>query len=272
MLQYLWLVPVGFAVGTYGTLIGAGGGFVLMPVLLLLFPSDSPGLLATISLAVVFANALSGSAAYAGMKRIDYRAGLLFAAATIPGAVAGALVTPLVPRRAFDLVLAALMVVGGSYLALFPQNERLMSCPIGRRCVLHTLVDSDGVTHAFSFSPVLGVVISVGVGFVSSFLGIGGGIIHVPVLVNVLSFPIHIATATSHFVLVIMSLAGTIVHIAQGSFAHGLRRTLALGVGVLAGAQLGAFLSTRMKGVWIIRGLAVALVLAGGRVFIWALF
>jgi uncharacterized membrane protein YfcA len=52
MEHYLWLVPLGFVVGAYGTLIGAGGGFVLMPVLLLLFPAESPEVLAAISLAV----------------------------------------------------------------------------------------------------------------------------------------------------------------------------------------------------------------------------
>ncbi len=272
MLNYYWLVPIGFAVGAYGTLIGAGGGFVLMPILVILFPQESPVLLASISLAVVFFNALSGSIAYARMKRVDYRAGLLFAAATVPGAIAGALVTPLVSRRVFDLILGALMVCGGTFLAVFPRGVRradVVATAQGR--VHHVVTDAEGVTHEYSFNAVLGTVLSVFVGFISSFLGIGGGIIHVPILANVLFFPVHIATATSHFVLSIMALVGTIVHIAEGAFSHGLRRTLALSVGVLAGAQLGAFLSNRLKAVWIIRGLALALVVAGGRVLLGAL-
>ena len=124
MLNHLWLVPVGFAVGTYGTLIGAGGGFVLMPILLLLYPSEPPNLLASISLAVVFLNASSGSAAYARQRRIDYRAGLLFAAATIPSAVFGALVTSVMPRRVFDLIFGFLMIAGAAFLAVFPQGSR----------------------------------------------------------------------------------------------------------------------------------------------------
>ena len=97
---------------------------------------------------------------------------------------------------------------------------------------------------------VRGAFFSVGVGFLSSFLGIGGGIIHVPLLVQALGFPVHIATATSHFVLVFMSGAGTITHLLQGSYrvGHGLRRTLALSVGVMVGAQLGARLSLRKAG------------------------
>ena len=94
MVQNLYLIPLGFVIGAYGTLIGAGGGFVLMPLLLLLYPEESPEVITGISLAVVFFNALSGSVAYAKMKRIDYRSGLLVSLATIPGAILGPLTTP----------------------------------------------------------------------------------------------------------------------------------------------------------------------------------
>ena len=108
---YLAFIALGFGVGTYGTLIGAGGGFVLMPILLLLYPHESPEKLTSISLAIVFLNALSGSGAYAWMRRIDYKSGLIFAAATIPGAVIGALNTSYVPRRLFDIIFGTLLVL-----------------------------------------------------------------------------------------------------------------------------------------------------------------
>ena len=64
----LGLLLMGFFTRGYGTLIGAGGGFVLLPVLLLLYPQENPEILTSISLAVVFFNALSGTEAYAIMK------------------------------------------------------------------------------------------------------------------------------------------------------------------------------------------------------------
>src|SRR3989337_4462408 len=85
-IQYLWLLPLGLIVGAFGTLIGAGGGFILVPVLLLLYPNEKTDLITGISLAVVFFNALSGSLAYSRMKRIDYKSGIIFSIATIPGA------------------------------------------------------------------------------------------------------------------------------------------------------------------------------------------
>lgn len=111
----------------------------------------------------------------------------------------------------------------------------------------------------------LGMLISSGVGFVSSLLGIGGGIIHVPALVRILDFPIHIATATSHLILAITALTGTIVHIVMGTFHHGWRRTICLAVGVVVGAQVGAKLSARIHGTLILRALALALFFVGLR-------
>jgi len=111
----------------------------------------------------------------------------------------------------------------------------------------------------------LGIGISFVVGFASSLLGIGGGFIHVPALIAFLGFPVHIATATSHFVLAIMATVGTITHIAAGDLDTVWPRALYLSVGAIAGAQLGARLSTRVGGVVIVRLLAGALVIVALR-------
>jgi hypothetical protein len=249
-------------------MIGAGGGFVLVPVLLLLYPQEAPEIITSVSLAVVFFNALSGTIAYARMKRIEYRSGLLFSAAAIPGAVLGAITTSYLPRRLFDIVFSLLLIVVSIFLSIKPgvHKEAASLCPPNYRTCIVT--EANGTVHRFSYSQGLGVVVSMGVGYVSSLLGIGGGIIHVPVLVHVLNFPIHIATATSHFILSNMALTGTLTHIVTGTFTHGARRTIVLAVGVILGAQLGAWLSSKIHGTWIIRGLAIALGVVGIRLLV----
>jgi uncharacterized membrane protein YfcA len=264
--QYVWLIPLGFVIGAYGTLIGAGGGFVLMPILLLLYPHENPEILTSISLAVVFFNALSGSGAYARMKRIDYKSGLLFSAATIPGAILGALTTAYVSRLLFDAAFGILMIAASAFLLLRPRKLQDTIHANSPHSIGRTIVEADGTKHSFSYNPRLGVGLSAVVGYVSSLLGIGGGIIHVPALARLLNFPVHIATATSHFMLVIIALTGTVVHIVTGSYSHGFHRTIALAIGVLLGAQLGAILSKRMKGRWIIQTLAIALGFVGIRI------
>jgi uncharacterized membrane protein YfcA len=166
------------------------------------------------------------------------------------------------------------MIVAGIYLWISHKDERRMPSPHDTHVASNprrsfwskrNLVDADGERYHYEFDANVGIVLSVFVGFVSSLLGVGGGFIHVPILVRLLNFPVHIATATSHFVLAIMALTGTIVHIAQGVFVQGVRRTILLGVGVVVGAQFGAMLSNRVGGKLIIRGLAVALAFVGLR-------
>lgn len=270
MTQNLWLIPLGFLIGTYGTLIGAGGGFILMPILLLLYPKENPELLTSISLAVVFFNAFSGSVAYARMRRIDYRSGFLFSVATVPGAIFGALTTAYIPRWLFDVIFGVLMIVASAFLLLHPNRKKELKEEIPNYHLTRTLIDANGTNHTYSYNPIVGVGLSLFVGYISSLLGIGGGIIHVPTLVHLLNFSVHIATATSHFILGVMAITGTAVHIATGVFSHGIRRTVLLAIGVLLGAQLGARLSIRVHGDWIIRGLAIALGFVGVRILLMA--
>jgi uncharacterized membrane protein YfcA len=261
LLQYWWLTPVGFGLGALGTLVGAGGGFLLAPMLLLLYPAERPETIASISLAVVFLNALSGTVAYTRMRRVDYRSGLLLSAATVPGAILGAYTTTLLPVRTFHLLFAAVLILGAGLLLWRPHART----PLGTGAFHRTLTERDGTVHAWSYNPWLAATLSLGVGYVSSLLGIGGGIIHVPVLTAVLGFPVHVATATSHFALAVMAGTGTLTHVVQGAFHHGWRRAVMIGIGVLPGAQLGAMLSSRLHGRWILRVLAVALLFVAAR-------
>lgn len=263
----LWLVALGFGVGVLGTLIGAGGGFILVPVLLLLYPHADPSTITSISLAVVFVNATSGSWAYARMKRIDYRSGLIFAAATVPGAVIGAYSTDFIPRRQFNLIFGVLMIAMGIYLLTRQKKDVSTPGKSHNADTTRTLVEADGTSHVYSYNIKLGTGLSVAVGYLSSLLGIGGGIIHVPALAHLLNFPVHVATATSHFILAIMALAGTLVHVLNGAFSQGgAMQTIYLSVGVLFGAQIGARLSSRVRGSFIISSLALAIALVGIRI------
>lgn len=255
-MMYVSLTLLGILIGGVGTLIGAGGGFLLMPVLVLLYPSERPETLASISLAVVAFNAASGSIGYARQKKIDYRSGWLFIAMGIPGAIVGALVTSRIPRHVFDLWLGSLLTIVAMVLliagAARPKDEADARSTVPN-------------------AKARGGLLSLLVGFLSSLLGIGGGIIHVPGMVYVLRFPVHIAAGTSHFVLAFTAFAGTMVHIINGEFHSGIRRTVALALGAVIGAQLGSRLSKKTTGTWILRVLAIALGVVGVRVVLQAL-
>ncbi len=268
----LILTVIGFAVGTFGTLVGAGGGFILMPVLLLMYPGSDPDSLTAISLAVVFFNAASGSVAYSGMKKIDFRSGIVFSVAAVPGAVLGAYAVNYINRELFNIIFG--VILSAVSVFLFFRKPSVLKAPgeYPFHYKKRYIIDSDDNEYSYAFENKTGIFVSIAVGFISSMLGIGGGIIHVPAMVNLLNFPVHIATATSHFILAIMSFAGTITHIINGTFTwESSVKTLYLGVGVIAGAQLGARLSKKIQGLLILKILAGALFLVGIRIFLLSL-
>jgi uncharacterized membrane protein YfcA len=262
--NWILFACLGVLVGGFGTMIGVGGGFILMPVLLWLYPKESPENLTAISLSVVFFNALSGSIAYARMKRIAYKPALVFAAAALPGTVLGALSTSYLPRGIFDAIIGTMLIAASVYLFVRPEKPRVHMVAKGGHWQVH-MTDQSGETHNFSFNPWVGIWLSFVVGYLSSILGIGGGIIHVPAMTNLLHFPVHIATATSHFILVIMTFSGSMTHLIEGHLNLAWSRLIPLACGVIVGAQIGARVSTKIGGRGILRALSVALLFVGLR-------
>lgn len=258
----LLMVGLGFGVAAYGTLIGAGGAVALLPVLILLYPDAEPSTLTAISFAIIFLNALSGTIAYSHQRRIDYRTGAVFALATLPGTATGVLITNYLSRQTFSLVLGILLVLFSILLQLRPRYKVSQD---HSGSTTRLIVDARGETFAYSFNMPVGIAISFGVGLLAGVLGIGGGIIHVPVLIYLLNFPAHIATATSHFVLVFTGLTGSLTHAVSDVYSQIWQLVLWLGVGVIPGAQLGAWISKKVKGVLIIRLLALGLTVLGIR-------
>jgi uncharacterized membrane protein YfcA len=248
--EFLRLAPLGLIVGAFGTLVGAGGGAVMVPVLLILLPQETSATVTAISLATVFFNAYSGTLAYVRMGRVDYRLGVLFTLASLPGAVFGALVIRQIPRNLFDPLFGLLLLSIGGFLLAHPVGSAAADKPSDAASERRTL---------------LGTIGSAYIAVLSSLMGIGGGIIHVPFLIRVLHVPAHNATATSHFVLTFVALTATVTHVAMGEFNHGLPQTMYLAVGVMMGAPVGAAISTRIHGSIIVRLLAVALCLVGLR-------
>lgn len=265
------LLAVGFMVGTAGTIIGAGGGFILVPVLLFTHPELPPDIVTAISIAIVASNAISGSIAYARSRRIDYRAGILFALFTIPGSILGVYTTAYIPKATFHIIFGILMIVL-SLLLFFANKENthaVEGIPESNKFrSVRYLEDAGGIKYSYYYNPYMGIFISVIVGYLSPLLGIGGGIIHVPSLIHWLNFPVYVATATSHFILAVMATVSVITHFFNGNYNDPLvqRMVLFLCGGAIAGAQLGAFISHRIKGRSIIRVLAVCLAIVGLRI------
>jgi uncharacterized membrane protein YfcA len=265
----LLLIPLGFGVAAYGTMVGAGGGFILVPALLLIFPDESQKTLTAISLLVVLANALSGTFAYARRRLVDYRTGLTFACVAIPLSIAGAYAVRFLPRSSFDVTFGVLLIgIALTVATGVAQGGQAMREPLqGGRWIVRREVDrGDGVVSRYAYDVRPGLALSGVTGFVATLFGVGGGIIQVPMMATVLRIPFDIAIATSQFMLIFMASSGTIIHAANGELhATELTRAAFLGVGAIAGAQAGAALSQRVSGDTLSRLLALGMILIGGR-------
>ena len=124
-------------------------------------------------------------------------------------------------------------------------------------------------TYRYGYRLWQGAALSVLVGLISSLLGIGGGAIYVPVMISSLHFPVMLATATSQFILAFMSGGASIVHLVKGTLSGDqLVKTVALGVGTVPGAQLGARVAERIKVRTVIRFLVAGLLLLSFRLFL----
>jgi uncharacterized membrane protein YfcA len=262
------LVLLAILIGAVGTLVGAGGGFVLAPILLVLQPALRADQLAAVTLAVVFVNASVGSISYWLRGRVDVRSAFRFAAVAIPASILGVFVNQVLPRALFAAGLGAVLLVGGVLLVLrpAPPSDTNESATAETPPATH-LPWGPSVPHRRG----LGMVIAALVGFLSSLLGIGGGILHVPILVRVLRFPVHSATATSHFVLAMTSGVAVCIHLAANAYAGHWPETCWLALGVVIGAPIGARLSRLVHGTVILRTLGLALLAVGLRTLIAAL-
>jgi uncharacterized protein len=266
----LLVLAAGLAIGCYGTLVGIGGGPLIVPVLVLCYGWPARNVVAT-ALLVVFMNALSGTLGYSYQRRIDYQGGLKFALAGLPGAVLSGLVHRYWNIRSFDTIfgiflvgLAILCAVGARRV---DERQGSAKVPIepGRRRVWFR--DRFGIEYRFGVDDRLGSSLNFVVGFLVGFLGIGGGVLQVPMLVYLLRYPVHVATATSHFITMLSCLYALAPNIAFGNVRFG--EAFWMWTGVIAGAQLGAWLAARLRSQKIMY-LFVAIVLLFGLRLVWS--
>lgn len=193
-------LALGILVGLLGALLGIGGGMVIVPLLVFAWHYE-PQLAIGTSVLVVLLNAVSGTWGYIRQKKVCVDAALKFAVATVPGAFLGSYAAEYLQGRLFYLVFGAFFV-----LAAINMYRKANKEAAGKTTGV--------VPEVYNWK--LGVLCSVGVGFLASILGIGGGIVHVPFMVYVLNFPVHVAIATSTCILAVSSLAGLVSHAMLG--------------------------------------------------------
>ncbi|MGP6158289.1 MAG: sulfite exporter TauE/SafE family protein [Vulcanimicrobiaceae bacterium] len=262
LLRSLEMFGLGIAASFIGSLAGLGGGFVAIPALRLIFHLP-PTLVAGTSLLLVTANVASASVAYWRQGRIEKRIGTLMGCLAIPGSILGAIALRYVSVPGFDLAYAAILLVFSIDLLRRGTSEegaKPLHFPWARGREFYDALS--GTTYRYVYSAPLAVATGLVTGFLSSFFGIGGGIVALPLLLRVFGLPTHIVAGTTHFVILLSAPFGVATHALRGDIDWLL--AIPLSLGGLVGAQFGANAARRLSSPTLIRVLGVALLLAAG--------
>lgn len=262
LINALWLVPLGVITGILGTLVGVGGGFIIVPVILVVFPDTDPLKVTSLSLAVITLNAISGSWAYAQQRRIDWKRGTIFALAGIPGVVLGTWLVAQISRSTFAIIMGWAFAALGIFM-LWGSFRSPRGAEANRN--LDQVPHSNIAPKIQRWREIAALGIAMFVGLMSTVLGIGGGVIYVPALIYILNYSTHRATATSQFVLACLTGMATLIHFAQGDLVDTWFGIATIGVGMIAGAQIGAQYSSRVSGKTLLRVLAILTIAIGAR-------
>ncbi|MCW3982359.1 MAG: sulfite exporter TauE/SafE family protein [Candidatus Bathyarchaeota archaeon] len=251
--EILLLPILALIVGVVAAMLGIGGGVFVVPALQLLplTLEFSPQMAAGTSLAMIVFKSLSSSSSYARQRRIDYKTGGLLAAATIPGALIGALLTTRMPKDLLILIFAFFLLYLAARMIFSRGTSNRKGAPSFRAHRFATrwrrrLVDSQGHVYEYASDLTLGLPLSFFAGVASGLFGIGGGSLIVPILHFVLCFPMHVAVATSVFIMIFTSISGVVTHVSIGNVQFDY--ALILSIGVIVGAQIGARISGRISG------------------------
>lgn len=234
------LGAAGVAVGVLSGLLGIGGGVVLVPVLLGLFAMTQKRAQAT-SLAAITLTALSGAVTYGLAGDVVLVPALLVVAGGFVGTMLGAELVHRLSERTLRIVFAAVMVAVAVRMALAPSVE-----------------GADELAHLDPLVLLGYLGAGLLMGLLSALIGIGGGIVMVPLLVLGFGFTPHEAQGTSLAAMVPISLLGAWRHARRGYTDW--RAGIVLGVGGVVGAPLGALVAQAVPEVWLQRLFAVVLV------------
>ncbi|MCW4015835.1 MAG: sulfite exporter TauE/SafE family protein, partial [Candidatus Bathyarchaeota archaeon] len=197
---FVILLLLGFIVALPSSMCGLGGGFILVPTLIIVF-NLAPQNAIAVSLVAMCGTTISASIGYIKQKRVDYKLALIYDVFDIPGVIIGAYLTTILPQN-FLIGLCGVVILVLSMLmlknlkkVLKTNEESDVQCNGWKRKV------SDSMNKVFEYQirkPSLIIVSSLLSGLVTGLAGLGGGITDTTTMI-LLGIPAHIAVASSEF-------------------------------------------------------------------------
>ena len=262
-IEVLLSLLVGLITGIAGAFLGLGGGFIFVPFFHLALGLPIHKAVGSSLAAILFLTS-SAFTAYLLQRRVDFKLALIIEAAAAPSAFLGAWLTQFLSSTYLRAAFAILTVYAGLYmlLALKVSGKGCSRIYSWRR----KLRDRWGLSFEYMVDPLFAGLGGVGVGLVSGMLGVGGGIVAVPLMTVVLGVPIHVAIATVSLTNLANAVSGFGGHLMLGNVDFAI--ALVAGVGALLGAQLGPRICRRTQPTVLRRIVGLVLIIIALRMLI----
>jgi len=257
------LVLSGAATGLVGAMLGLGGGVFLVPLLTLALGVPIRTAIAA-SLISVIATASASSTINLERGLVNMRLGMTLDVATTLGGLAGGLIAAALTHRQLFLAFGATLAVMGAVMALRSGRRNVIADVSVEPGRLGGRLREGDRTYVYRVKRLpLAMTASLVAGAISGLLGVGGGIIKVPVLNAFCGIPIRVAAATSAFMIGVTGAASAFLYFGRGDIA--LPLTAGVAIGALPGSLLGARLSQRVEARSLKMLMAVVLLIVGLR-------
>lgn len=266
----LLIAAISFAAGLLGSLVGVGGGIIVVPALVLLFSVKIQTAVAA-SIVAVVATSTGAAASYVRDRVTNLRLAMVLEIATAAGALTGAIAAAVVSGRFLYLLFGIVLTYTAWSMSRRPAQRTapLPPDPWADRLKLHgqfhDRASGETIAYRVSRTP-LGLAVSYLAGVVSGLLGTGGGVLKVPVMNLAMGLPIKVSTATSNFMIGVTAATGAAVYFMRGDVEPLIAAPVA--VGVLFGAKTGARVMVRLRND-VIRGAFVVVLAATAVEMLW---
>ena len=237
------MIAGGAAAGLFGSLLGLGGGVLIVPLLTLVFGLDLREAVGVSLVSVIMTSSVAAGV-YLERHVADLRLGMRLELFTAVGALIGGSIAFLIDERFLALLFAALL----AYVAISMLRSRA-SGGAG--------APAESTSYEVRNLP-LGVVGATGAGVLSALLGVGGGIVKVPLMHLGMGVPLRVSTATSNLMVGITAAASAVIYVIHGEVDPYIAGPTA--IGVFLGASVGSRIAHRVD-LRVLRFLFVAVLL-----------
>jgi uncharacterized membrane protein YfcA len=236
----LWVLPISMTAGFLGSLLGIGGGIIIVPTLTLLFGIDIHYAIAA-SLISVVATSSGAAASYLKDHLTNLRIAVFLEMGTVVGAIFGFLMTSYI-RADVLFILFGIFLFFSALMMLRKREEHMEvnNHPWADRFRLDSSYpEGPGKIRTYKVAQVpLALLVMLAAGMLSALLGIGSGIFKVLAMDGAMKLPMKVSSATSNFMIGVTAAGSALAYFLRGDIRPEIASPVA--IGIIAGSFLGA--------------------------------